>query len=386
MSDRGRWETAGARVFVGGALYLLLYAGTFYGAVDWKGATSLHLLQFVGACAGAWVLISRNDASEAIGRGPILAGAALLLWVCAAPVHAFAARFALPSSLALPGALGWALLGVALLRSERSRIEAARGCVVATITICVWSYVVYRQGITVRPSLPLGHHNFLAGSLVMLMGPAAALTLARGSGLADRVCGVSAIAAGLMTLAGTSSLSGAIGAVVGTLALVVLWMRYGEGERRWRSGWRCSIGVALAVGALVLLTPGGMRVVHRVESIALAEGDRSLRNRFDYAQGALSGLFDERPVLGYGPGAVPAVFPLYRVQRNEADEVGKVVTQLHGTPAHLLFELGVGGATIVLGLLATLFRRAPIGFRGAAGRDRTLRLGAFAGLLGYAAT
>lgn len=386
MSNRGRWETVGTRIFVVALLYLLLYAGTFYGAIDWRGAASLHLVQLAGAFGGAWALFSRDDLGEAIGGGSLLAGTALLLWVCAAPLHAVAPRFALHSSLALPGALGWALLGVATIRSERSRIEAARGCIVATLAICVWSYVAYRQGVTVRPSLPLGHHNFLAGALVMLIGPVAALALARQSGAAERATAALALVAGLMTLAGTSSLSGVIGFGVGCAALFVQWIRiHGDGWR-WRRGGIKSIGLALVAGALVFsVTPGGSRVLDRAESIVSGEGDRSLRNRLDYSRGALSGLFNERPVLGFGPGAVPALFPLYRVQRHEAEEIGKVVTQLHGTPAHLLFELGVGGVMIVLLLAATLFRGAAARVRETQDRDRLLRMGALAGLVGYAA-
>lgn len=362
--------------------FLLCGAGTFYGMLDWRQAALLHLLQWSGALGGAWLLWNRPLVDRRWGRAAILAASGLILWVMAAPLHVPQPRFAWPALLALPGACGWALIAAEILALPRNCRWAGRASAFLVLVLALWSYWAFRAGVTVRPSLPLGHHNFLAGTLVALLGPSVALLFTRRT--ADRALGGCSLVLGVMTLAGTSSLSGAAGAMGATLAGGLLWWRQ-KRRRRHHPGAFLAVFSALAcVGLLIFLTPGGARIFNRAQAVLSGanESDTSLRNRIDYSRGALRGLVAERPFQGFGTGSVAVRFPLYRVQRNEPEEVGKIVTQLHCTPTHLLFEQGAIGASLALLLALLLLHRA-----WAAGqRDETAwprRAGALVGLVAY---
>ncbi len=364
--------------------YLVLHGGTFYGVLGWEETAFLHLLQWIGAWAGA-VLLWRNGAlRRRLGRAVPSLAAACVLWVALAGSRSVAPRAALPALLALPGALGWGVVACATLRERCAALMTARASAGMVLVLAIWSFIAYRQGITVRPALPLGHHNFLAGSLILLLGPAAALCWVGGKRRFDRVLGGAALVVGLMTLAGTSSLSGAFGAA-GAAGIATLAVHFGRRhtDRQTRL-WRWPVLGALAL-ALIAFTPGGARIFDRAVAVATGGADLSLRNRVDYTTGALAALFDERPMRGFGAGSVALLFPRYRVQRWEPDEVGKVVTQLHCTPSHLLFEIGSPGLVLALSLAGWIWARAWRGLsRDPGGGERALRLGACAGLGGYA--
>jgi hypothetical protein len=365
---------------------LLLYAGTFYGALDWQGALLLHLLQ-AGGAVGAAVHLWRHPAAAAARWGKALptAAGALLLWTALSPWMAPAARFTWEGILGLSGGIGWALLAAATLRNSANRRHAALFATLALATTALWSYAAYRNGTTVRPALPLGHHNFLASVLVMLLGPATALALpgrgsppdnsSRAAAFTRWTARASALLA-LMALAGTSSLSGASGGATGIATGLLLWWRFLRPPRRPPARLAAAPLALLILTALVLLlTPGGARIYSRAGALlsGRALADTSVRNRIDYSHGALAGVFTERPWRGFGPGSVALRFPLYRVQRNEPEEIGKVVTQLHATPSHLLFESGLVGGALTLWLLLALALRSGRRLRHEAAQPATPR-------------
>ncbi|MDP6763709.1 MAG: tetratricopeptide repeat protein, partial [Planctomycetota bacterium] len=335
--------------------------GSFHGVIRWPAAWSLHALQLVGAIAGGALLLLDPSLRRRVGAEVMGWTVALLVLVAIAPLHADHPRFARPALLAVPGAVGWALCAMSLLRGSPVRRRwAARYLAAAGLGLSIWAYLQFRAGVTVRPSLPLGHHNFLAGTLLLLLGPTLATLFTARRAISRLALGAAALGM-ISTLAGTSSLGAALGLVGGaTVAIHVI------GPRRVVSRMRRSGGDPLVVAVLsvfvvvgvTILVPGGPRIASRVATIVSGGADTSLRNRADYANGALRGLVTEQPVLGFGIGATPLRFPLHRIQRRETEEVGKIVTQLHSTPVHLAYETGVAGLVIAVGLVLALARRS----------------------------
>lgn len=367
---------------------ILFGVGTFYGPLDWRASAALSTLQWVGALVGAKILICDSAVRRRIGAPLLWFGGALVAWVLMAPVYATLPRFALPAYLGVPGALGWAIVATAVIGcSPRHRRATVLYLALAGLGLALWSYVEFRRGVTVRPALPLGHHNFLAGCLILCLGPSLALAFSSPR-LVPRVVGGLAGFTMVMTLAGTSSLSATAGLFGGVACALLLGGKpLFESIRGIRGGRTAALISAPAVIlVLMVLTPGGPRIALRSMSIVSGQGDTSLRNRGDYVRGAIRGMMHERALAGVGPGNTPVVFPAHRIQRDELEEVGKVVPQLHSTPAHVLYELGVPGLALATGMvLAMGWRLIGAWYRRSPRRPSTiLGLGACAGLAAYA--
>jgi hypothetical protein len=158
-----------------------------------------------------------------------------------------------------------------------------------------------------RAAMPLGHHNLLAGWLVLLW-PVSVLPLWR-TGSAPRLAG---IVAGLMAaaLAATASLMAAV-ALVGQVVLVTHWWRR---TRRW-----------VIVAFVLLLASQSPRLAR------LAQGP--------------------------GPGSVPWTAARFVRPRPGVNPPSEIVGDLHSLPAQLLYEVGPSGLLLTLAVFAVFVRR-----------------------------
>jgi O-antigen ligase len=201
-------------------------------------------------------------------------------------------------------------------------------CVIEFRHVAVTRMLVARNG------YPLGHSNYTAG-LALLMLPAFAAAAWRMRGKAR----IGAAAATMMATAMlfTSGSRAGIGALVVLAALAVA-----------QSNLRRSAKLGLAAG--VVLVAIGFAVANpRVRAMLFPADPDGAPNLSNVQRAAMlhAGIRmgADRPVLGWGPGATPLVFPQYRAGLEGGAED---VLQLHSLPVQLWAELGGLGVVCAL--------------------------------------
>lgn len=227
--------------------------------------------------------------------------------------------------------------------------------------------------LALRNWVPMGHQNYGAGYLV-LNGPILVGLALTHRGWQRGLWGAGA-GLGLITLLTTGSRGGLLGL---GMALVVGAIALGRGWQGWRRPW---IWLALGgVGAIALATQG--RLVQSL--LALFQGNwttgevayRLITGATGWAMGA------ERPWTGQGLGAVPLAYQGYRPLW--AGREAELTHQLHTTPMQVWAEMGIGGALVMGGAIALLFRLAYRWARSPHQGKATLLAGSlWAGLGGY---
>lgn len=210
------------------------------------------------------------------------------------------------------------------------RTEAARGAVALVVGVVAGRGLLDRlAGDSERVAGPLGHHNVLAGWLVLLL-PVAILAATRGSRVRRTVLGVGS-AAGVVALLGTGSLAGLLGGGVASVVAV-------PGLRR---------KAVLAVGGTATaLVAGGSRWLD-----VLAGRDSSVLARGAYLEAA-GGLFRDRWLFGVGPGAFPWTAGVGMRPVPGVSPAAEIVGVPHSLPARILAETGLVGALVVVATLA----------------------------------
>lgn len=273
-------------------------------------------------------------------------------------------------SLAFIG-LSLALWGVQIYQPELARLQQLRAYgVEATFSF---------QFTSLRNWQPLGHQNYVAGYLVLV------LPLLLGLAIGDRgwrrwLWSLGTLL-GLVDLYTTSSRAGWLALVVVGLVGLLVALVYSPLPRPWLLG----VG-AIATGAslLVILSNSRLRLV--LGNLArgnLAGGELSYRlvtNAVGWHMGR------SHPFTGLGPGSVPLVYQRYRPLW--AGREAELQFQLHSTPAQLWGELGLGGIGVSLALtlvLATMVLRwvRVDGRRTASGLPAVLAWSLVLGLLGF---
>lgn len=243
---------------------------------------------------------------------------------------------------------------VRCLAGERERRNGVLGLLLVADAVALTGLADLARGAE-RAARPLGHHQLLAGFLLLFF-PLALLLVGRprpwrGLGL------VSALAIGGAVVASRSWL--------GLLALAVEGVMVAVASRR---AWRLVLGVALLAGAAA---------VPRLERVVRGE-DPSALARLGYFEGGWRGLV-ERPWLGWGPGATPWTVARFLDPAPALRPAGELVGDLHSAPLQLLFELGAVGSAVVLAGLAAFAWRAR---RRSSAPDRRLARAAAVGLVG----
>ncbi|MBC8040541.1 MAG: O-antigen ligase family protein, partial [Opitutaceae bacterium] len=316
--------------------------------------TRLQAWPWAGFAALAWLLpLAVALYRLALGRpcarfgGCIDAGFALL--ALSALVSAFTSPLrgvVIPHLLPFLGtcALPYAL--IPLFHSENDRAIERIGAGMITLILGTslllwwepWHHLVLPGS---RNAQPFGHAN-ITGSVAVL----AALWLAAGA-LREKARTVRLLfAAGALLAVATAVSSGSRGAVIAlaaasaTAAAIILIKR----------------GRLLVAALCALLLAGAVVTTntHLRELIFHGRWNSSVRESNDQRTTMILGglrLGAERPLLGWGPGAVPHVFPRVRADLPGGSDN---FLQLHNTPAQLWATLGSAG------LLATLLIAAGI--------------------------
>lgn len=201
------------------------------------------------------------------------------------------------------------------------------------------------QFTSLRNWQPIGHQNYVAGYLVLVIPLFVGL-----AGLAKdwrRWLWLGATGLGLANLYTTSSRGGWLALMAAGFVGLVVALIYSPLPRRW-----VVAGGALATALLVGLTLSNSRLRQALSGLAsgnLAGGELSYRavtNAVGWNMGKSA------PFTGIGPGSVPLVYQAYRPHWAGRD--AELQFQLHSTPAQLWGELGLWGVVVPLALLGVI--------------------------------
>jgi O-antigen ligase len=324
-------------------------------------ATRIFTWPSIAVAAVWWVapivlLLWRRARVPAWSRPGPLVTAGLVLLAATTLVSAAASPFAVPSLLRV-----WPTLnGVALfflvyheltdrpdLTRPRmtflARLLAFAGAAIAIASLVAWRWHVGGAGIGSRNEFPFGHSNYTAGAMILAL-PWIVLAACRETERASRTGWVFALLVALVTLLSTSSRGGvlAIGVTAALFAGTALL------RARWsRPRKLAALGAVIGVVAVAVLTNQRLRdsLLHlRWDNAALASNAQ--HSGMAHA-GILLGR--ERPLVGWGPGIVPLIFPKVRAELGDIGGIDNVL-QLHDTPLQIWASLGTSGL-IALGLL-----------------------------------
>ena len=250
------------------------------------------------------------------------------------------------------------LSGQTLLRSAQARklavIFALYGFVIAALALV--------QGVAPNGKLywirqpriggwiygPYVNHNHYAGLMELLVPIPLILSFTRLAHEKERIA--AGIAAAVMT--GTVFLSGSRG---GMLAILAEFVVLSVIIVRQRKGVRLAVGVgSFAVVLLALLTwLGGKELTVRVTSISKeTHTELSGGMRLNIDRDGLH-MFREKPVLGWGLGSFPIVYPQFRTFYTNF-----FVNEAHNDYLQLLVEMGLLGFGTMVWFLIVLYRNA----------------------------
>ncbi|MEY3297759.1 MAG: hypothetical protein RLZZ597_1019 [Cyanobacteriota bacterium] len=191
---------------------------------------------------------------------------------------------------------------------------------------------------------PIGHQNYVAGYLVLVIPLLVGL-----AGLAkdwQRWLWLGAVGLGLANLYTTSSRGGWLALMVAGFVGLGVALVYSPLPRRW-----VLVGGAGATALMVALMLGNNRLRQALSTLASGNlgGELSYRvitNVVGWNMGK------HAPFTGVGPGSVPLVYQAYRPHWAGRD--AEMQFQLHSTPAQLWGELGLWGVVVPLALAGVM--------------------------------
>jgi O-antigen ligase len=195
---------------------------------------------------------------------------------------------------------------------------------------------------------PYVNHNHYAGLMELLIPIPLIMSLTSLADEGERR--TAAIAAAVMT--GTVFLSGSRGGMIAILAEVIVLAIF---MLRQKKGRRAVAGIGVFVVVLVslLIWLGGKELAGRVSSIsAETKGEISGGMRLNIDRDTLV-MFRKRPVLGWGLGTFPTVYPQFRTFYTNF-----FVNETHNDYLQLLSETGLLGFIIMLWFLVAFYRSA----------------------------
>jgi O-antigen ligase len=236
-----------------------------------------------------------------------------------------------------------------------AKLFAAYGAVVALFAVLqglapngklYWIWALEQGGSIYGPYV---NHNHYAGLMEMLMPFPLALAATRFTNGNRKIAaaGIAALMAGSIFLSG--SRGGMAAFVAQMVVLGVLLVRKREGT--WKQP--LMLGAFLAVVIVFLVWMGGNELTRRLVSIhseAREEINGGVRLSID--RDCLRMLI-KRPILGWGLGAFPVVYPEFR-----SFYTTFFVNQAHNDYLQLLVETGLAGFSIAVWFLVLMFRQA----------------------------
>jgi O-antigen ligase len=346
-------------VLLYGTFGLLMFGPLAFGAVEpWSmllmevGATALFLLWLSKQVLQSELKIRWNPVFLPMSAFGLLIVAQLVLRRSAYP-HDSAAE---ALTYCAYGMLCF-LASQVLLRGAQARKLAMVLCVYGT-ALAVFALL---QGISSNGKLywlreprmggwiygPYVNHNHYAGLMEMLTPMALIVALTR---LApDRARLVAAAAAAVM--AGTIFLSGSRAGMLAIAAeLIVLAVLLAQQKRGLRTA--LGIGLFLAIVLTLLIWVGGPELKKRLPTLGTGHGDLSGDIRFGINRDGLR-MFLQRPILGWGLGTFPVVYPEFR-----SFYTNFFVNAAHNDYLQLLVEMGLLGFATMVWLLLVVYRAA----------------------------
>jgi O-antigen ligase len=209
-----------------------------------------------------------------------------------------------------------------------------------------WNWALAQGGSIYGPYV---NHNHYAGLMEMLMPFPLVLAATRFTNGNRKIAaaGIAALMAGSIFLSG--SRGGMAAFVAQMVVLGVLLVRKREGT--WKQP--LMLGAFLAVVIVFLVWMGGNELTRRLVSIhseAREEINGGVRLSID--RDCLRMLI-KRPILGWGLGAFPIVYPEFR-----SFYTTFFVNQAHNDYLQLLVETGLAGFSIAVWFLVLMFRQA----------------------------
>jgi O-antigen ligase len=194
---------------------------------------------------------------------------------------------------------------------------------------------------------PYVNHNHYAGLMELLIPIPLVLSLTHMAHSKERI----AAAAAAAIMAGTIFLSGSRGGMIALFAeLVVLIIVLARQRRELRSTLGLGAFVLLVVGLLTWL--GGNELSQRLATIGSAHSELSTDIRLQINLDGLH-MFLKRPVMGWGLGSFPVVYPQFR-----SFYTNFFVNQAHDDYLQLLVEMGVLGFGTMIWFVIVVYRRA----------------------------
>ena len=262
------------------------------------------------------------------------------------------------------GALLYCAYGMLCFLSGQTLLRTAQARKLALI-LCIYGAVLATfallQGISPNGKLywvrvprmggwiygPYVNHNHYAGLMEMLLPIPLVLSLTRLANSKERI----AAAAAAAIMAGTIFLSGSRGgmlALFGELALLAIVLV--KQRRDLLTALGLGVFLIIVVGLLTWL--GGDELLHRLATVETAHTDLSSDMRFQINRDGLH-MFRNKPVLGWGLGSFPGVYPQFR-----SFYTNFFVNQAHNDYLQLLVEMGLLGFGTMLWFLFVLYRSA----------------------------
>jgi O-antigen ligase len=194
---------------------------------------------------------------------------------------------------------------------------------------------------------PYVNHNHYAGLMEMLVPIPLVLSLTRLAPAKTRA--VAAAAAAVMV--GTIFLSGSRGGMLAIVAeLIVLATLLVKQKRSLRTAIGVGVFLAIVVGLLTWI--GGDEVVKRWALVSSPHSEISNNVRAAINRDGWH-MFLKKPVLGWGLGTFPVVYPQFRTFYTNF-----FVNEAHNDYLQLLVEMGLLGFGTMLWFLLTLYTRA----------------------------
>jgi O-antigen ligase len=194
---------------------------------------------------------------------------------------------------------------------------------------------------------PYVNHNHYAGLMEMLIPIPLVLALTRlAPGRTRALAG--AVAA---VMVGTIFLSGSRGGMLAILAeLIFLSALLVKQKRSLRTAIGVGVFLAIVVGLLTWI--GGAELSKRIATVGPLHSEISSDVRTNINRDGLK-MFLKKPVLGWGLGTFPVVYPQFRTFYTNF-----FVNEAHDDYLQLLVEMGLLGFATMLWFLVTLYTRA----------------------------
>lgn len=195
---------------------------------------------------------------------------------------------------------------------------------------------------------PYVNHNHYAGLMELLVPIPLVISLSRLAAEKTRIA--AGAAAAIMT--GTIFLSGSRGGMLAVFAELAI---FGVILLRQKRSARIALGIATFAAVLVslLVWLGGKELTAKVGSISQeARGEISGGMRLSIYKDGIR-MFGHRPVLGWGLGTFPVVYPQFR-----SFYTNFFVNEAHNDYVQLLAEMGTLGFGTMVWFLAVMYRHA----------------------------